>query len=178
MKVKSESEVAQSCLTLSDPMDCSLPGSSVHGIFQARVLEWGAISFSCRPILKYNEALHFTKDPMLGCHSHAPVKDSKCLLSVSVPSCYCLVSIHSPPHVEGCCVMRWFYMTSGPLDCDKNEVAFKNEAIGELPGGPVVSTLCSDCQGPSSISGWGTKTLQGMRHAKTKQQKNEVIVLL
>ena len=39
-----ESELAQSCLTLSDPMDCSLPGSSVHGIFQARVLEWGAIA--------------------------------------------------------------------------------------------------------------------------------------
>ena len=48
MKVKSESEVAQSCPTLSDPMDCSLPGSSVHGIFQARVLEWGAIAFSRR----------------------------------------------------------------------------------------------------------------------------------
>ena len=46
MKVKSKSEVAQSCLPLSDPMDCSLPGSSVHGIFQARVLEWGAIAFS------------------------------------------------------------------------------------------------------------------------------------
>ena len=46
MKVKSESEVAQSCPTLCDPMDCSLPGSSVHGIFQARVLEWGAIAFS------------------------------------------------------------------------------------------------------------------------------------
>ena len=46
MKVKSESEVAQSCPTLSDPMDCSLPGSSVHGIFQARVLEWGAIALS------------------------------------------------------------------------------------------------------------------------------------
>ena len=46
MKVKSESEVAQSCPTVSDPMDCSLPGSSVHGIFQARVLEWGAIAFS------------------------------------------------------------------------------------------------------------------------------------
>ena len=46
MKVKSESEVAQSCPTLGDPMDCSLPGSSVHGIFQARVLEWGAIAFS------------------------------------------------------------------------------------------------------------------------------------
>ena len=46
MKVKSESEVAQSRQTLSDPMDYSLPGSSVHGIFQARVLEWGAIAFS------------------------------------------------------------------------------------------------------------------------------------
>jgi len=46
MKVKSESEVAQSCPTLSDPMDCSPPGSSAHGIFQARVLEWGAIAFS------------------------------------------------------------------------------------------------------------------------------------
>ena len=46
MKVKSESEVTQSCLTLSNPMDCGPPGSSVHGIFQARVLEWGAIAFS------------------------------------------------------------------------------------------------------------------------------------
>ena len=44
--LKSESEVAQSCPTLCNPMDCSLPGSSVHGIFQARVLEWVAISFS------------------------------------------------------------------------------------------------------------------------------------
>ena len=49
---KSESEVAQSCLTLCIPMDCSLPGSTVHGVFQARILEWVAISFSrrsCRP---------------------------------------------------------------------------------------------------------------------------------
>ena len=46
MKAKSGSEVAQSCTTLHDPMDCSLPGCSVHGIFQARVLEWGAIAFS------------------------------------------------------------------------------------------------------------------------------------
>ena len=46
MKVKSESEVAQSCLTLCDPMDCRPPGSSIHGIFQARVLEWGAVAFS------------------------------------------------------------------------------------------------------------------------------------
>ena len=46
MKVESESEVTQSCLTLSDPKDCSLPGSSIHGIFRATVLEWGAIAFS------------------------------------------------------------------------------------------------------------------------------------
>ena len=50
MKVKSESEVAQSCPTPSNPMDCSLPGSSVHGIFQARVLEWGAIAFANDPL--------------------------------------------------------------------------------------------------------------------------------
>ena len=48
IKVKSESEVAQSCPTLSDLMDFSLPGSSIHGIFQARVLEWGAIAFSTK----------------------------------------------------------------------------------------------------------------------------------
>ena len=46
MKMKSQSEVAQLCPKLSNPMDCSLPDSSVHGIFQARVLEWGAIAFS------------------------------------------------------------------------------------------------------------------------------------
>jgi len=48
MKVKSESEVTESCVTLSDPMDCSAPGSSIHGIFQARVLEWSAIAFSVK----------------------------------------------------------------------------------------------------------------------------------
>ena len=62
MKVKSESEVAQSCPTPSDPMDCSLPGSSVHGIFKARVLEWGAIAFSAILIqlqaIIYYEVIH------------------------------------------------------------------------------------------------------------------------
>ena len=50
---ESESEVAQSCPTPRDPMDCSLPGSSVHGIFQARVLEWGAIAFSEEVVNEY-----------------------------------------------------------------------------------------------------------------------------
>ena len=60
MKEKSESEVAQSCPTLSDPMDCSLSDSSVHGIFQARVLKWGAIAFSSFCLLvscKWNHAI-------------------------------------------------------------------------------------------------------------------------
>ena len=54
---ESESEVAQSCPTLSDPMDCSLPGSSIHGIFQARVLEWGAIAFSPQTARPHQTAL-------------------------------------------------------------------------------------------------------------------------
>ena len=73
MKVKSESEVAQSYLTIHDPMDCSLPGSSIHGIFQARVLEWGAIAFSIRKwykeskkvrhtMRKYSKYMYLTKD--------------------------------------------------------------------------------------------------------------------
>ena len=56
MKVKSEREVAQLCPILSDPMDCSQPGSSVHGIFQARVLEWGAIAFSKKEIGTFYKA--------------------------------------------------------------------------------------------------------------------------
>ena len=68
MKGKRESEVAQSCLTLSDPMHCSLPGSSVHGVFQARVMEWGAIAFSFR-LLGYTRRQGFhlpcTQE---GCH--------------------------------------------------------------------------------------------------------------
>ena len=74
MKVKSESEVAQSCPNLCDPMDCSLPGSSIHEIFQARVLEWGAIAFSeflnstsfkCWERLKV-EGERMTEDEMVG----------------------------------------------------------------------------------------------------------------
>ena len=56
MKVKSESEVAQSCPTPSDSVDCSLPGFSIHGIFQARVLEWGAIAFSIMEL--YGDTVH------------------------------------------------------------------------------------------------------------------------
>jgi len=63
MKVKSESEVAQSCPTLSDPVDHSLPGSSVRGIFQARVLEWGAIAFSTHICYDTTNASNIAKCP-------------------------------------------------------------------------------------------------------------------
>ena len=64
MTVKSESEVAQLCLTLRDPMDCSPPGSSIHGIFQARVLEWSAIAFFVRS-LKHTDR-YWRADKALG----------------------------------------------------------------------------------------------------------------
>ena len=69
MKVKSQSEVAKSCPTLSDPMDCSPPGSSIHGIFQARVLEWGAIAFSggqTEPSPKVSQQLNYNDWKQLG----------------------------------------------------------------------------------------------------------------
>ena len=80
MKVKSESEVSQSCLTLSDPMNCSPPGSSVHGIFQARVLEWGANVF---PRVSLNHFL-FRKEHLPSCdiRTHQPAAgadDYECL---------------------------------------------------------------------------------------------------
>ena len=66
MKVKSESEVSQSCPTLSDPMDCSPPGSSVHGIFQARVLEWVAIAFSNLLSKDVSKVFLHSKSSLLG----------------------------------------------------------------------------------------------------------------
>ena len=98
MKVKSESEVSQSCQTLSDPMDCSLPGSSVHGIFQARVLEWGAIAFSgaqscptlCNPMNR--------STPGLPVHHQFPEFTQTHVYRVSLmPSSHLILSSPSPP---------------------------------------------------------------------------------
>ena len=66
MKVKSESEVAQLCLTLSDPMDCSPPGSSIHGIFQARGPEWAAIAFSEMTLYARQQKRHRYKEQIFG----------------------------------------------------------------------------------------------------------------
>ena len=84
MKVKSESEVTQTCLTLCDPMDCSLPGSSIHGNFQARVLEWGAIAFSYTSKITSNVN-----------GSKAPIKRHK--LVEGIQTCACM-HFHLPHH--------------------------------------------------------------------------------
>ena len=87
MKVKSESEAAQSCLTLSDPMDCSLPGSSFRGIFQARVLEWGAIALYAKflsPVIKRQFSLLgqlFSFWRMYTTLSHMQYRDNSYLLN-------------------------------------------------------------------------------------------------
>ena len=67
MKVKNESEVTQSCPTLGDPMDCSPPGSSIHGIFQARVLEWGAIAFSVARLILDKNCFRLSSVQSLSC---------------------------------------------------------------------------------------------------------------
>ena len=84
MKVKSESEVAQSCPTLRNPMDCSPPGSSAHGIFQARVLEWGAIAFSPEGMgsIKWSSRESWFCDT--GRCFHTPVQDN--ITSIEKPA--------------------------------------------------------------------------------------------
>ena len=74
MKVKSESEVAQSCPTLSDPMDCSLPGSSAHGIFQARVLEWVAMAFSGQSL----DQVNFETEKVFVCSCEKETRKEAC----------------------------------------------------------------------------------------------------
>ena len=83
MKVKSESEVTQSFPTLRDPMDCSPPGSSIHGIFQARVLEWGAIAFSERWSMVQNKSLSLSQSPYFLLYSVQDLKTAhKCSTSL------------------------------------------------------------------------------------------------
>jgi len=90
MQVKSESEVTQSCLTLSNPMDCSLPGSSINGIFQAKVLEWGAIAFSIQYLPP-----SFPQFPS----THTQLKGEQ--KQISVPACFTSVS-HRTNNCAGC----------------------------------------------------------------------------
>ena len=76
MKVKSESEVTQSCPTLRDPKDCSLPGSSIHGIFQAGVLEWGAIAFSVTNRLGDSKLGKHAQQEVPVVKTHLPIQET------------------------------------------------------------------------------------------------------
>ena len=89
MKVKSEIEVSQLCPTLCDPMDCSLPGSSVHGISQARVLEWGAIAFSMQA---HSLPLSHQGSPVSRTAPHTKISQLKSINSSEVKkkTCYIL----------------------------------------------------------------------------------------
>ena len=90
MTVKSQSEVAQSCLTPSDSMDCSIPGSSVHGIFQARVLEWGAIAFSVKKRKGWRKKSHWKERELVQIRSREMVTtiDSSQIRSLGLPLSY------------------------------------------------------------------------------------------
>ena len=137
MKVKSESEVAQSCRTLCDPMDCSLPGSSVHGIFQARVLESGAIAFSNVSSMGSQRVGHdwvtFTFHFHSICHNcsrrHIRVSVCVCLETRGRKDLDCIWShyIYSTQHMVNtqCILVKW-----------KN--TRRNECVSEF--------LCSDIE--------------------------------
>ena len=93
LKVKSESEVTQSCPTLHDPMDCSLPGSSIHGILQARVLEWGAIAFILLYICRFFKSSWKNPKYILTTMSNFKEKNSKNKKSLLEPTRLCLVNV-------------------------------------------------------------------------------------
>ena len=91
MKLESESEVAQSCPTLSDPMDCSLPGSSIHGIFRATVLEWGAIAFSHVNYTSVkNKTKHYFASRLMLCPLGSPWLS--CLTSLPLSPVYLVIT--------------------------------------------------------------------------------------
>ena len=100
MKVKCESEVAQPCPTLRDPMDCSPPGSSIHGIFQARMLKWGAIAFSVK-LLKLILIAGIILGPATTPHQPAPAPNdpqpSQFCSQVSLSECWAIWSLMSIP---------------------------------------------------------------------------------
>ena len=103
MKVKSESEVAQLCPTPSNPMDCSLPGSSVHGIFQARVLEWVAIAFSIT-MVQFSSIQLLSRVHLFGTQWTAAHQASLSITnSQSLPKPISIESVMPSNHLILCC---------------------------------------------------------------------------
>ena len=124
MKVESESEVAQSCLTLSNSMNCSLPSSSIHGIFRATVLEWGAIAFSVAgTVLPRHHWIVFSRQNQNLCHQHPvcmKLQLALCLLLLTIlqlshrspllppPVTHLACSLDASPCASCCTVLLYF----------------------------------------------------------------------
>ena len=115
MKVKSEREVAQLCPILSDPMDCSLPGSSVHGIFQPRVLEWGAIAFSGPNSTRYKLWKAYLKVNVLVAQLCPTLCDP---MDCSLPGCSCPWDFPGKNTGVGChSLLQGTFPTQGSNPC-------------------------------------------------------------
>ena len=110
MKVKSESEVTQSCLTYHNPMDCSLPGPSIHGIFQARLPEWGAIAFS-EPSSEFLAIIIMPPRPMVLMQDGAPALQKAPAHLEASPRCS--PTRHLPPNLTA-----WHCLTREQNNCD------------------------------------------------------------
>ena len=161
MKVKSQSEVTQSCPTLSDPMDCSPPGSSIHGIFQARVLEWGAIAFSvnnCQQNIIWNRIGQKKVKVAKSCPTPSGQNTGVCSLSLlqgifptqgSNPSLpYCRQILYQLSHQESPRRLEW---TAYPFASGSSRPR-KRTRVFHIAGGFFTSEPTLKCELPRSIS--------------------------
>ena len=152
MKVKSESEVAQSCPTPSDPMDWSLPGSSVHGIFQARVLEWGATAFSIT-LLSFSQISQLREPSFHICEVNVIIPTSQ----------FCYVELNEIIHTYFISSKTYFspsqiksFPEIGIVSRSRTRFYWAETYLGNLkkgecrdfPHGPVAKTPSSHCKGP------------------------------
>ena len=139
MKVKSESEVTQSCPTLSDPIDCSLPGSSIHGIFQAGVLEWGAIAFSegfTRTYRKWNSSNILLSCPFNLGHQDQSVSAPNSCISKFIPAAH----YDNSSHTVFFFLSKFFYFRT---DVDYRKLVKIKSSFMSYPISPIINTYLS-----------------------------------
>ena len=177
MNVKSESEVAQLCPTLSYPMDCSPPGSFVHGIFQARVLEWVPLPSPSGLLLSNKRNVHT---------QHRWISTSLCWRKVPDPHSLHKDSMHDSNYikfskrqtniqwqktkqlspVDGCGRKDGLHKSSKKL----SRIWWESPVWGEFLGSPVVKILHPQCRGMRSIRSQGSKTLHAMWQTNNKRK--------
>ena len=180
MKVKSESEVSRSCPTLSDLMDCSPPGSSVHGIFQARVLEWVASAFSNILVYKYSIAKkeEKVKDPMAplsmefskqeywrGLPFPSPRDLPYPVIEPRFPTLQTDSLLSEPP---GKTFKRDEVLFHIKLHTKKETILIKPIGNWDFPSSPMVGNLPCNAGDTSSLPGPGTKTPQAAEQLRPR----------